>query len=665
MSIIPNARPINQEEVWHNFPFAFAAISLLGPDPANGLVKIINMEKIEIAEIRVLRGPNIWSGYRKELIQMRVNLGIYEEMPTNKIKGFKERLESLLPSMFEHECSENKPGGFFERVSEGTWLGHVAEHIALELQSLAGMECGYGRTRSTRNKGEYHIVFAYQVESAGIYAGKAAIRIVQALADYQPYSIEEDIQELKRLRIRDGLDPWALAILAEARKRKIPFQLNNKNSSMLVGQGKLQKRIQLSNNNFPKRTLKQEAVKLLDSLYPNKADSRIPLIAVTGTNGKTTTTRLIAHFAKQAGYKTGYITTDGIFVGDIQIKEGDCSGPSSARLLLRQAEIDFAVLECARGGILRSGLGFDTCNTSVITNVTDDHLGMEGIHSLKDLAKVKAVVAKSTADDGWTILNADDDHVYNMRRELDCNMALFSLQENNERVRRHCESGGLAAIIEKDHFIVYHGNSRQPIARVKEVPLTLQGRAECMVQNILGAILAAKVHAIPISLIKEGLSSFRPSPELTPGRFNIFSIGNISVMVDYAHNCDGFRHLEKFMEKTSASVKIGIITSPGDRRDEDITRIGAYAARMFDEIIIRHDKDLRGRTKENITALLLEGIQNMNCHLPVKIISDESEALKWVIEKAPENAFIVTCTEEVKKSLSFLRQLQKSEAVLN
>jgi cyanophycin synthetase len=374
---------------------------------------------------------------------------------------------------------------------------------------------------------------------------------------------------------------------------------------------------------------------------------------------------LIAHFAKQAGYKPGYITTDGIFVGEKQIKEGDCSGPSSARFLLRQTDIDFAVLECARGGILRSGLGFDTCNTSIVTNVTDDHLGLEGINSLKELAKVKAVVAKSATDDGWAILNADDDRVYNMRRELDCNIALFSVRENNERVRRHYENGGLAAVIEKGQFIIYQGKSGQVIASVREVPLTLQGRAECMVQNILAAILAAKVHAIPVSQIRKGLSNFHPSPELTPGRFNIFSIRNMSIMVDNAHNCDGFRHLEKFMEKTNASIKIGIITSPGDRRDEDIARIGAYAARMFDEIIIRHDKDLRGRTRESISALLQQGIRSVNCHLPVKIISDETEALTWVIERSPENAFILTCTEEVKKSISFLKHLQKSEAILS
>src|SRR5688572_1214764 len=182
------------------------------------------MDKIKIVEVRILRGPNYWSCYRKELIQMKIDIGRYEELPTNKIPGFAERLQAVLPTLHEHECSEMKPGGFFERVREGTWLGHVAEHVALELQTLAGMDVGYGRTRSTGRHGEYHMVYAYEVESAGIYAGKAAIRLVEALAENSPYELPKDIEELKILKMHDGLGPGTEAIVREALKRDIPVK---------------------------------------------------------------------------------------------------------------------------------------------------------------------------------------------------------------------------------------------------------------------------------------------------------------------------------------------------------------------------------------------------------------------------------------------------------
>ena len=185
--------------------------------------------------------------------------------------------------------------------------------------------------------------------------------------------------------------------------------------------------------------------------------SRIPLVAVTGTNGKTTTTRLIAHFAKNAGHTVGYTTTDGIYIQDQAIHYGDCSGPSSAEAVLRDPIVDFAVLECARGGILRSGLGFDKCNISIITNITEDHLGLNGINTLEELAKVKSVVARSTFDSGYAILNADDELTYKIKDELTCNVALFSTKENNERIKAHCEEGGWAAVIEKGYFTVCKG----------------------------------------------------------------------------------------------------------------------------------------------------------------------------------------------------------------
>lgn len=872
---------------------------------------------MKVLDERVMRGPNYWSNYRQKLIVMKLDLEDLEYLPTNKINGFAERLENLMPSLYSHQCSEKVPGGFFKRVREGTWMGHVIEHIALELQSLAGMECGFGRTRSAGATGVYHVVFAYQVENAGLYAGHAAIRIAEALQKNIPYNISNDIKELSEINRQEGLGPSTISIINEARKRNIPCRRLDDKALIMLGQGVHQKLIQAtiasttsciavdiaSNKEETKQLLesafvpvpqgkkirteaeldeaiedigfplvikpldgnqgkgittnitsKPQALKAfeyaktiskdviaekyicgqdyrflvinyklaavakrtpamitgdgtstiqqlidkvnsdsrrgeghekvltiikidavteyilaqknltLDSvlpqgeililkdtanlstggtsrdvtdlvhpynaflaeriarlmnldicgidivatdiqspitekngavievnagpgfrmhlsptkglarniaepvikmLFPEGTPSRIPVVAVTGTNGKTTTVRLIAHMATVAGHSVGYTTTDGIYIRGTEVFHGDCSGPASAEAVLRDPIVDFAVLECARGGILRAGLGFDKCSISIVTNVTEDHLGLDDINTMEQLARVKSVVPRSTLDDGYAILNADDDRVYNMKNDLDCNIALFSIKDNNERIKQHCENKGIAAYIEKGYFTISKGQWRTRIAKVKDVPLTFEGRAESMIKNILPAILAATIRDFPVEVIRTALKTFIPSPEQTPGRLNIFHFKHCEVMVDYAHNTDALKELKKFVDATTASVKVGIIAGVGDRRDEDIRNIGFYAGQIFDEIIIRHDKDGRGRTNEEFTNLLMEGIVQSNPAATVNIISDECEALQYAIDNAKEGAFIVVCSEHVKETLEFVQQIKEGDRSMN
>jgi cyanophycin synthetase len=861
---------------------------------------------MEILNIKVMRGPNVWSTYRQQLIVMKVDLLDSEDYPTNKIDGFSERIEALIPSLHSHRCSEKKPGGFLERIRRGTWMGHVVEHIALELQSLAGMPCGYGRTRSAGKRGVYHIVFAYQVEAAGIYAAKAAVRIVHALESDIPYDVDKDIKELVRINKTEGLGPSTRAIVLEAKKRNIPYKRLDSDSLIMLGQGTNQKVIRATmacttssigieiasdkqdtkkllaegfipmpegklvyaqeeldeaiielhfplvikpvngnhgrgittsietkeeayvaferakeisedvivekfikgtdyrflvinyklvavakripamikgddqftieqlidqTNNDPNRgdghekvltTIKVDPVTnsilveknltlnsilpfgeilylkdtanistggtardvtdivhpdnvflaeriarlmgldicgidiiaqdinspitkytgavlevnagpgfrmhlsptkgiarnvaepVVDMLFPEGKPSRIPVVAVTGTNGKTTTTRLIAHLAKGAGHKVGYTTTDGIYIQDHAIHRGDCSGPASAEVVLRDPIVDFAVLECARGGILRAGLGFDKCNISIITNITEDHLGLNDIHTIEDLAKVKAVVANSTFDDGYAILNADDDLVYKIGSGLDCNIALFSIDEKNERVISHCKNGGLAAIIEKGYFTICKGEWRTRIAKVKDIPLTLEGRAECMIKNVMPAILTAIIQDFDISVIRQALQSFIPGPAQTPGRMNMFKFSNFDLMIDYAHNTDGFNQLANFLKLTETSAKIGVIACAGDRRDEDIMNMGSLAAQMFDEIIIRHDRDGRGRSNDEITHFITEGIKRMNSNINITVISDEIDAIQYAMDIVKNNGFIVVCSDNIQKCIGFV-----------
>ncbi|CAM3970300.1 cyanophycin synthetase [Flavobacterium sinopsychrotolerans] len=867
---------------------------------------------MEIIEIKVMRGANYWSGNREKLIVMKLDIGDWEQRPTNTINGFGGALERLMPSLKSHRCSQGVEGGFLEHVRIGTWLGHVIEHIALELQSLAGMECGFGRTRSTNVKGIYHVVFSYSTERAGKYAAKAAVDLVENLLIGLDYNLDVAIQELQRLYNSEKLGPSTFAIVKEAQSRNIPYTRLNNDSLLMLGQGRSQKIIRASvasttssiavdlasdkdatrnllsrsyipvpkgmliddineleeavknigfplvtkpvngnhgrgittqittldqarkgfyaaqkisedviierfipgndyrflvinyklaavakrtpalvtgngrstieeliheTNSDPKRgeghqkvltkisidaaTLSILAAKelrldsvlsigeilflkdtanlssggtatdvtdmvhpqnifmaeriarlmnldicgidimaedvagsitqengavievnagpglrmhlsptegtprnvvapLVDMLFPNNASGRIPVVAVTGTNGKTTVTRLIAHLAQAAGHHTGYTTTDGIYIDGTTIRLGDCSGPGGSATVLRDPLVDFAVLECARGGILRAGLGFDKCNISVVTNVTEDHLGLNDIDTIEQLARVKAVVPRSTFDTGTAILNADDDLVYQMKDTLTCSIALFSMDANNARIKKHCSEGGLAAFVEDNYFILRKGEWKTKIAAVNQVPLTFSGTCEFMIKNILPALLAASISNFPVETTAAALQSFIPSPELTPGRMNIFEFKNFRLMIDYVHNTDGYIQMKKFMEQVDAIKKTGIISATGDRRVEDIKNIGRYAALMFDEIIIRHG-DNRGRTEEELSRLLSEGIREINSNVKVTIVSNEIESIQYAIDHAQRGEFIFVCVDDIQNTIAYVEQQIEKE----
>jgi cyanophycin synthetase len=400
---------------------------------------------------------------------------------------------------------------------------------------------------------------------------------------------------------------------------------------------------------------------IIDMLFPDN-DPRIPIVAVSGTNGKTTTVRLIAHILRKTGKTIGYTTTEGIYINDHVIENGDCTGSVSAQTALFDPTVDIAVLECARGGIIRNGLGFDKCDISIITNISDDHLGSKDIETLEDLARVKSVVAKSTKKNGYTILNADDDLVYNMQQFTNCKIGLFSMNENNPRIRAHCENGGVAAVIEDNYLTIYNGEWKTHIDKIENIPLSFEGRAEFMIQNILAASLATMLLTdFNPEITREALLSFLPSPEKTPGRLNLFKFKNFDFIIDYAHNKSGFLELKKFLDKTEASEKTGIIAATGDRRDEDIRNLGRYAAQMFDNIIIRHDMDLRGRPEAEHSKLLIEGIEEINRKIPVKVIPDEKEAITYAITKAKKGSMILACADDVLETIAFVTETKARE----
>ena len=868
---------------------------------------------MNIVEQKVLRGPNYWSIKKHKLIQMLLDLEELEFMPTNKIHGFYERLKDLLPSLYSHECSEDKPGGFFIRVKEGTWMGHVIEHIALELQSLAGIEVGFGRTRNAGKDGLYHVVFAYAEEQEGLYAGKQAVACAEALIKNEPFDVSAVIEEIKRLWINEKFGPSTGSIVEEAVKRNIPYIRLDDSCLVQLGYGAKQKRIEATitsntssiavdiagnkdqtkkiltaanipvpgghvisdvdkleeaiesvgfpivikpldgnqgkgatinisnfqaainafhrakeiskkviiekyidgkdfralviNNKFvaaalrtpacitgdgihtiyelidiinsdPKRGVDHEnvltqikidnetndlleqhnytldtvlplgkacylkrtanlstggtAVDVTDEVHPanivlfervartigldicgidliasglstplednggailevnaapgfrmhiapsagrprNVAEpvidmlfngnGRIPIVAITGTNGKTTTTRLVAHIASQSGCITGYTTTDGVYINKELIYSGDSAGPLSAQFILKDPSVEFAVLETARGGILRSGLGFDQCNTAIITNVAEDHLGLDGIDTIEKLAKVKSVVAEAVCTSGYAILNADDDRVYAMKDRLKCRVALFSMYPDNIRIEQHCNNSGIAAVYENGFIILRIGNRLIPIEEVKNIPVTFGGKAEFNIANVIAACLAAYTNNIKLSAIRAALHSFIPSAETTPGRANIFEFNDFTVLLDYAHNPHGVKAIGKFIKTFDATVKTGIITGVGDRRDEDIIALGEEAAKIFDEIIIRHDDDMRGRTVEELEALLSKGIFRVDPAKPVVYSLNECEALNYAIDNAKPQSLIVVLADKVTKIIDCIKEQQKQRVV--
>ena len=871
---------------------------------------------MRILEIKVLRGPNYWSVRRTKLIQMKLDLEEKENMPTNKIPGFRERLEKLLPSLYEHRCSVGTPGGFFQRVDEGTWMGHVVEHIALEIQTLAGMDTGFGRTRTPEGEKEgiYYVVFSYMEEDAGVYAAKAAVRIAQALIDGKDYDLTEDIQQMREIREDTRLGPSTGCIVEEAAKRGIPYIRLNKQSLVQLGYGVNQKRIRATiasttsniavdiacdkeetkmlleaaeipvprgtvvrteegldaaiekfgyplvikpidgnhgkgnttnitnreqaikafeaakyysrsviverfitgydsrclvinykficaalrtpasvvgdgvhdlqwlideTNKDPRRgyghekvltqiTIDQFTQKMLDDagvtlqhvpakgerfllkptanlstggtstdvtdevhpanvfmferiakiigldicgidvmatdlrtpvaenggailevnaapgfrmhiepaeglprnvaepvvdmLFPKGSAGRIPIIAVTGTNGKTTTTRLIAHIAKTAGKKTGYTTSDGVYIQNQLMMKGDCTGPISSQFVLKDPTVDFAVLECARGGILKAGLAFQNCEVAVVTNVAADHIGLGGINSVEQMAKVKAVVPETVFPHGYAVLNADDDLVYKMKKDLKCNIALFSMDESNPRIKEHCAGHGLACVYENGYITIMKGTWKIRVLPARDIPLTFEAKAVHNINNCLPAVLAAYLYRdINIDDIRTGLQTFIPSESLTPGRLNFFHFKNFTMLADFAHNPHGLRLLCDFVSKLDYPVKVGVISGTGDRRDEDIRELGEISARHFDEIIIRCDKNLRGRTADEIIDLLKEGIYSVNPDIPVLTIPNEDQALDHIYENAKPGALYTIMCDVVARALDKIKELKLRE----
>ena len=393
---------------------------------------------------------------------------------------------------------------------------------------------------------------------------------------------------------------------------------------------------------------------VLDMLFPPGTPSRIPIIAITGTNGKTTTTRLLAHIFKQTGRTVGYTTTDGTYIDDYMVEKGDNTGPQSAQVILQDPTVEVAVLEAARGGILRSGLGFDASDVGVVLNVAADHLGIGDIDTIDQLARLKSVVAEAVLPNGYAVLNADDQRVAAMAKGTKAQVAYFTMNPENDVVRNHTQQGGLAAVYENGYLSILKGDWTLRIEKAVNVPLTMEGRAPFMIANALAASLAAFAQGVTIEEIRAGLNTFRASVSQTPGRMNLFKLTHYHVLVDYAHNAASYEALGGFVRNWPGE-RIGVIGGPGDRRDEDFITLGKLSAEIFDRIIIKEDDDTRGRPRGQAAKLITEGIVQAQPERHHESILDETQAINTALDIAPSGSLVVVLPESVSLALSLIK----------
>ncbi|APB32968.1 cyanophycin synthetase [Gloeomargarita lithophora Alchichica-D10] len=867
---------------------------------------------MKILQVLTLRGPNYWSIRRHRLIVLRLDLEDLDERFSDELRGFYEALVGLLPSLEEHFCSPGCRGGFLQRLREGTLMGHVIEHVALELQSLAGMPLNFGRTRETRNRGVYNVVYEYQQERAGRVAGRAAVRICATLADGERYPQAElaaDLAELRELKQAASLGLTTDALIQAAEQRGIPWVRLPVRDVVQLGWGVKQRRLQAAQtdltgmlgvelagdkdstkillqtagipvpegdvirrfedleeaidraggfplvikpldgnhgrgitlnirtypdaavaydlakqsaktgsviveryhrggdyrvlvvggqvvaaaqrvpaqvvgdgrstiselvarlNQDPRRgeghdnvltrvelnqasdwVLRQQghsldtilrpgeicylkntanlstggmaidctdtihpenrwlceraarwvgldiagidlitpditqplrlvdgvvvevnaapglrmhlqpsegtprnvSAPILDLLFPGGSRGEIPIVAITGTNGKTTTTRLTAHLCKQTGKTVGFTTTDGTYIGDYLAEPGDNTGPQSARLILNDPAVELAVLESARGGILRSGLAFPHCQVGVVLNVSDDHLGSYDIETLEQMASVKSVVAEVVHPDGLAVLNAEDELVVAMAQRVKGAVGYFSLDPEHPVLRQHLQRGGLGATVINGEITLLEGEKTIPVLPVQEVPLTLGGTVRFMTANALAAVLAAYRVGVNLDQLAAGLRTFAAGVAQTPGRMNLLAVQDFHVLIDYAHNPHGYRAVGEFVAGWQKGERIGVIGAPGDRRDEDLREMGRIAAGLFDRLIIKEDDDTRGRPRGEAANWLQMGVTETVATRVLQVILDETEAIETALKQAKTGDLVVVFPESVQRTLALV-----------
>lgn len=401
--------------------------------------------------------------------------------------------------------------------------------------------------------------------------------------------------------------------------------------------------------------------KIIDMIYKNGYKD-IPIISVTGTNGKTTVTRLISYIMEKAKYNIGMAVTGGIYIKGKKIVAGDTTGPISARSVLLNPEIDAAVLETARGGLIREGLFYNEADVGIITNITNDHIGIDGINTLEELAHAKSLVIECVKKNGTVVFNADDEYSMKIKNRATCSEEiLFSRDKNNIFIKESIEKGNTVVYEESGKIkIVSNGNS-EILIDTKNIALTAKGLLEFNIENAMAAICGLLAVKVDKKVIVEGLEEFNSDYKNNPGRFNIFNIQERNVILDYGHNVEGFKVVSKSIEKFKGT-KIGIIGMPGDRKDEDIKEIAQISMSIFDKIYIKEDINKRGRKPGEVSKIIDNELRkNGYKKKDIKIISDEERALEKAFDESSKGDTIIIFCDDYEKIANFVRNKTSEE----
>jgi cyanophycin synthetase len=868
------------------------------------------IHKMKIGAIQTLSGPNIYS-YRPVLL-MDLDLEDLAERESNEFPGLNDRLLELLPGLREHHCSRRKPGGFVERLKEGTYFGHIVEHVALELTKLAGVPVIHGKTRYAGEPGHYLVAIEYRAEEGTKRLLRLAVEALDSLLKIEPFPLDEELKKIEQIIERTELGPTTRAIVKAAKQRGIPCirigddslvqlgygihrrfiqasmtdrtsavavdtasnkeltksllresgiavprgllveseeeagvalsklsppvavkpfngcqgkgvslnlsspaevktayrvasqyspkvvveeQLSGRDYRVLVigskmaaaservpaqvigdGEHTISGLIEIANRNpqrgeghgrtltkietdevmlesLRKRGLSiddtprqgetiflrecanlstggtakdvtnlvhpevaavcERAARLIgldicgidlilddiarpikkgngivevnaspglrmhiapsegrirdvggtiiEMLYPDGSSGRIPIISVTGTNGKTTIARMLGHILGESGRCVGMTTTDGIYIGDRRVVEGDTTGPRSARVVLGDPAVEVAVLETARGGIVRSGLGYDWSDISIMSNIRLDHIGQDGIESLDDLLFVKSLVAERVREGGTLILNADDERLAQLMenrrvKRIKKNVVLFSLHPLHVVIRRHLDAGGIAYLYKDGWIVEAGGGAELRIGNAEELPATLKGAALFNVANALAATAACRAYGLSVEQIEAALRSF--SGDLhNLGRSVLYQVADKYVVVDYGHNPDAFSTVCRMTNQWEGRQLTAVIGVPGDRYDSVIIEAGRAAAHGFHRFFIKEDKDLRGRPSGEVARLLYEVIKGEAPQRDCRIVLDEIAALRTALNESAPGGIIVVFYEKVDPVLDLLHEL--------
>lgn len=861
---------------------------------------------MEFRKILALRGPNVWASF--PVLEAWLDLGELNDVSSEMMPGFNERLMGMFPSMIEHRCSIGERGGFFERLRRGTYLAHILEHVTLELQSLAGTEVGYGRARDTSEHGVYRVVVEYKEEAlvrACIATGR---ELCLALVHNQPFDLEAEMEKLRNIAHKVCLGPSTRAIVEAATARGIPFRRMNEDSLVQLGYGANQRRIctaetdqtgaiaewiaqdkeltrsllrgigvpvptgryvddaedaweaaqeiggpvvvkprygnqgrgvatnlttreqvlkayeaakkegphilvesfapgddyrllvigdrmiaaavrepanvigdgkstitelvavanrdprrsdghstslskmkldanallVLEDQGYTAESTPAEGVKVLirrnanlstggsatditdnvhpdvaaraieaakmigldiagvdviasdisrpleeqggvivevnagpglrmhlepsagkprpvgeaivGMLFPEEKAARIPIAAVTGTNGKTTTTRLISQMFKQAGRKVGMTCTDGIYLNDRRIDVGDCAGPQSARAVLMNPMVEAAVLETARGGIVRAGLGFDRCDVAVVCNIGEgDHLGMADIDTVDKLAKVKRVIVEAVSPDGAAVLNANDPLTVEMAKYCPGAVIYFALDEQHPVVQKQRHDGGRVVFVRGNDIVLAGGEFENLLISLDRVPFTYGGRISFQVENALAAVAAGWSLGISHESIRAGLETFTADTRQAPGRFNMLHAGGATVIIDYGHNVSALNALIGAIERLPHDRRSIVYTAAGDRRDCDIIAQGKVLGDAFDQIVIYEDACTRGRADGEVIRLMRQGLAQGKRTSQIVETRGEQVAIAATLDELRPGDVIVIQADTVDKSIAFVQ----------